>query len=206
MFRWDMNVEQARKVPHAAHDSLFAITEQLQLPHTAVCWAVKLDYQLSASWLISLCGFCLCGIRRWKSHVWCFLETRVFNLLQGCLVERAGPIPWPGRSCDFTLLDFFWSNVTEHIYIYIFHHLSFSCWKYTEIEHVLSHAIFWYCAQYKVVIPFWHFGITNWSCLQGSRCSSRTCLGSRQLARTGCLLEELTVTERTIGSWFSGET
>jgi len=161
---------------------------------------------VTARWLISVCGFCLCGIRRWKSHVWCFLETRVFNLLQGCLVERAGPIPWPGRSCDFTLLDFFWSNVTEHIYIYIFHHLSFSCWKYTEIEHVLSHAIFWYCAQYKVVIPFWHFGITNWSCLQGSRCSSRTCLGSRQLARTGCLLEELTVTERTIGSWFSGET
>jgi len=43
VFRWDLNVEQARKVSHAAHDSLFAITEHLQLPHTAVCQAVKIS-------------------------------------------------------------------------------------------------------------------------------------------------------------------
>ena len=47
VFRWNMNVEQTREVPHAAHDSMFAITEQLQLPHTAVCRAVKISYQLS---------------------------------------------------------------------------------------------------------------------------------------------------------------
>jgi len=52
-----MNVEQAREVPHAAHDSLFAITEQIQLPHTAICQAVKISYKLQqAGW--SLCvGF-----------------------------------------------------------------------------------------------------------------------------------------------------
>jgi len=36
-----MNVEQSREVSHAAHDSLFAITEQLQMAHTTVCQAVK---------------------------------------------------------------------------------------------------------------------------------------------------------------------
>jgi hypothetical protein len=41
MFRWDMNVEKAREVFHAAHESLFAMIEQLQLPHTTVCRAVK---------------------------------------------------------------------------------------------------------------------------------------------------------------------
>jgi hypothetical protein len=39
------------------------------------------------------------------------------NLLQRYWVGKAGPIPLPGRSCEFTLLDIFWSNVTEHIYI-----------------------------------------------------------------------------------------
>ena len=79
--------------------------------------------------------------------------------------------------------------------IHIFNHFAFSSWIDTEIEHVLRPAVFWNCAQHIVVIPFWHFGITSWSCLQWSRCPSRTCLGSRQLAHTGCLLEELTVTE-----------
>ena len=73
--------------------------------------------------------------------------------------------------------------------------MAFSCWKDTEIEHVLRHPIFWNFAQHKAVIPFWLFGITIRSCLQGSRCPSRTCLGSIQLAHTGCLLEELIVTE-----------
>jgi hypothetical protein len=41
-----MNVEQAREVSHAAHDSLFAMIEQLQMPHTTVCQAVKVSYQL----------------------------------------------------------------------------------------------------------------------------------------------------------------
>jgi hypothetical protein len=37
-----MNVEQAREVLHAAHESLFAI-EQLQMPHTTECQAVKVS-------------------------------------------------------------------------------------------------------------------------------------------------------------------
>jgi len=46
-----MNVEQAREVFHAAHESLFAVTEQLQMPHTTVCQAVKvsLQFQLDGS-------------------------------------------------------------------------------------------------------------------------------------------------------------
>jgi len=38
-----MNVEQGREVSHAANESLFAMIEQLQMPQTAVCWAVKLS-------------------------------------------------------------------------------------------------------------------------------------------------------------------
>jgi hypothetical protein len=38
-----MTVEQAREVSQAAHDSLFAMTEQLQLPHITVRQAVKVS-------------------------------------------------------------------------------------------------------------------------------------------------------------------
>jgi len=41
-----MTVEQGREVSHAAHESLFAMIEQLQMPHTAICQAVKLSLQL----------------------------------------------------------------------------------------------------------------------------------------------------------------
>jgi len=34
---------------------------------------------------------------------------------------------------------------------------------HTEIERVLRPGLFWDCMQYKVVIPFWYFGISNWS-------------------------------------------
>jgi len=69
---------------------------------------------VTASWLIFVCGFCLYGIRSWKSHVWWFLGMKEpLNVLQRCRVGRAGPIPWRGRSYNFTLLDIFWSDVTE---------------------------------------------------------------------------------------------
>jgi len=38
-----MNVEQAREVFHAAHESLLAIIEQLQMPQVPVCQAVKIQ-------------------------------------------------------------------------------------------------------------------------------------------------------------------
>jgi hypothetical protein len=137
-----------------------------------------------------LCGFCLCGIRRWKSHVRLFLGMKeLLNLPQRCWLGRAGPIP----SYDLTLLDIIWTNVTEHIYIQPIHILLTE--GHTEIEHVLRLAFFWDFTQHNVVIAFWNFWITNQSHLQGSRCPRRTCLGSRQPAHTGCLLEELTVTE-----------
>ena len=73
---------------------------------------------VTATWLFSVYGFCLCGMRRWKPHVWWFLEMKkLFKLLQQWWVARAGPMPWCGKSCDFTLLNIFWSNVAEHICI-----------------------------------------------------------------------------------------
>ena len=37
------DVEQAKEVFHAAQDSLFAMIEQLQMPHTTECQAVKVS-------------------------------------------------------------------------------------------------------------------------------------------------------------------
>jgi len=150
---------------------------------------------VTASWFTSVCIFCLCGIRSWKSHIWWFLRMKEFlDLLQRCWVGRAGPIAWPGRSCEFTLLDsVFWDHVTKHSYVRPSGILLMD--RYAKIEHVLRPAVFWDCTRHRVVIPFWCFGITNQSHLRGSRCPTRTCLDSRQPARTGCVLEQLTVNE-----------
>jgi len=43
VFRWILNVEQAKEVFHAAHENLFAMTEQLQMPHITVSQAVKVS-------------------------------------------------------------------------------------------------------------------------------------------------------------------
>ena len=57
-----MNVEQAREVSHAAHDSLSAMTvEQVREVFHAGCESIL---AVTASWLVSVCGFYLCGIRR----------------------------------------------------------------------------------------------------------------------------------------------
>jgi hypothetical protein len=58
---------------------------------------------VTASWLIFVCGFCLCGIRRWKSHIWWILEMKgLTNLLHRCWVGRTdqsldlgGHMIWP---------------------------------------------------------------------------------------------------------------
>ena len=78
------------------------------------------------SWLISVCGFCLCDVRNWKSHVWwCLGMKELLILLQRCGIGEAGPFPWPGRSCEFTLLDsVYWYYVTEHIYTRVIQKLS----------------------------------------------------------------------------------
>jgi hypothetical protein len=149
---------------------------------------------VTASWLICVCGFCLCAVSSWKSQVWRFLGMKeLLNLLQRCWLGRAGPIPRPGSSCSLTQLDIFWSNVTEHIYIRPFGILLTK--EHTEIKHVSGPALFLDFKQPKVVIPFWNFGITNQSHLQGSRCPSRTWLDSRQPAHTWWLLVELIVIE-----------
>ena len=43
---FNLNVEQAREAFHAACESLFAMIEQLQMPHTTVYQALKLSQQL----------------------------------------------------------------------------------------------------------------------------------------------------------------
>ena len=157
--------------------------------HTQL-YAMLWRYLSSYSKLVYLCVWILF---MWylKMKVSCmvvFGMKELLNLLQ----SETGPISWPGRSCEFTLLDSVsWKYVTEHIYIGPFGILLME--RHTEIEHVLRPALFWDCTQRNMVIPFQCFGITSQSHLQGSRCPRRTCLDSRQPAHTGCLLEELTV-------------
>ena len=72
---------------------------------------------VTASWLI-----CVWILFMWyqKLKVSCMvvlMDEGILNLLQRCWVERAGPIFWPGKSWDRTLIYVFWSNVTEHICI-----------------------------------------------------------------------------------------
>ena len=45
----DVNVEQAREVFHVAHENLFAVIEQVKLPHTTVCQSVKISEHYSSS-------------------------------------------------------------------------------------------------------------------------------------------------------------
>jgi hypothetical protein len=54
MFRWHMNVEQSRKVSHAAHESLFAMIEQLQMVNTQL-YARLWKYLSIYNTLIDLC-------------------------------------------------------------------------------------------------------------------------------------------------------
>ena len=57
---------------------------------------------VTGSWLISVCGFCLYGIRSWKSHARSFLGMKeLLGLLQRCWIGEASPIRWPWRSCEF---------------------------------------------------------------------------------------------------------
>ena len=96
---------------------------------------------VTESWLISVCEFCECGIWCWQSHIWWFLGMHeLLNLLERCWLGKAGPIPWPGRSCVFTLLAIFWSNVTEHVYIQPSDLLLTE--RHTDIEHGLRPALF----------------------------------------------------------------
>jgi hypothetical protein len=135
---------------------------------------------VTASWFISVCGFCLCGIRSWKSHVWWFLVLKkILNLQQRWWVGRTGPNPWPVRTCFLRVRH---RNTPFSILLME---------KHSEIEHVLRPVLFWVCMQHKLVILSQHSRITNRSHFQGSRCPRRTCHDSRQPAHTWCLLEEL---------------
>jgi hypothetical protein len=146
VFRRDLNVEQAKWVFHVAQESLFAMIDQLRIPHNCMPECEDI-LAVTASLLMSVFWFCLCDIRTWKCHVWWFLGMeKLLNLLQRRWVGKAGPITWSGRSCEFTLLGIFWSNVTEHIYIQPYGILLTE--RHTEINPVLRPALFFYSTQH----------------------------------------------------------
>ena len=179
-----MNVEQSREVSHAAHDSLFAMMNSCRC-HTQL-YARLWKYLSSYSKLVDLCvcvDFVFVVLEVESMVV--FRDEGTFEPTAEMLSREAGPIRWQRRSCEFTVLDIFWSNVTECICIWSFRILLIE--GLTEIEYVLRPVHFWNSTQHEVVIPFHLFGITNRSHLQGSRCPRST-----QPAHTGCLLEELT--------------
>jgi len=78
------------------------------------------NYLSSYSKLVDLCIwiFCMWYQNMKASCMVVFRYKKLLKLLQQCWVEKAGPIAWRGKSCDFTLLNIFWSNVTEHLYIF----------------------------------------------------------------------------------------
>jgi hypothetical protein len=89
--------------------------EELQMPQATVCQAVK--YLSSYSELVDLCVWILF---RWYqkmnvSYMVVFGDEGTFELTTEMLSREAGPIRWHGMSCESTLLDIFWSNVTQHV-------------------------------------------------------------------------------------------
>jgi hypothetical protein len=125
-------------------------TIQLQMLQTAVCQAVLNSYRchtavcqpvtVTASWLICVCGFCLCSVGSWMSWMVSLWDEATLAPIQSCSVERAGQILSHGNSHDFTLANTFRSIVTEHITLF-----GFLLEGHTEIEHFLGPAFLWDC-------------------------------------------------------------
>ena len=111
---WNLNAEQAREVFHAAHEILFAVTEQPQF-HTQL-YARLWRYLSSYSKLVDLCVWILfkCHQKLKVSCIVVFEDEGILYLLQRCWVGGTGPIRWTEISCDFTLLVIFWRNIAEH--------------------------------------------------------------------------------------------
>jgi hypothetical protein len=118
---------------HSISSALIVVSQGVNVSHlettesSAVSWIPtdathncmaysETNLTVTETLLTSVSGLCLCGIRSWKPYVWWFVRRKeLLILLQGCWVGRAGAIPWPGRSCEFILLDnVFLDYVTEH--------------------------------------------------------------------------------------------
>jgi len=148
---------------------------------------------VTASWLICVWILFVWYQKMKVSYMVIFGDEGTFEPTTEMLSREARLICWHGMPYEFTLLDIFWSNVREHICIQPFGILLME--RHKEIEHVLRPVYFCDCTQQRVVITFQLFGITNRSHLQSSRCPRRKCPDRKQPAPTGCLLEELIVTE-----------
>ena len=89
VFGWNMNVEQAREVSHAAHGSLFATTEQLQMPHTAVCQSLMQPTKICLPQLNSyrchtqLCASLWCSPWQSVCHNWTTSDA-TYSYMPGC--------------------------------------------------------------------------------------------------------------------------
>jgi len=121
--------------------------------HTEMYTRLRKYLAVTESWFISVCGFCLCGITNSNSRVSWFLGMKdLLRLLQRCWVGRTGPIPWPGRSCEFLLMDIvLWDYVKDHVYIRPFGILLME--RHTDAEYVLMPALLLDYTQHTVVIP-----------------------------------------------------
>jgi len=85
---------------------------------------------VTASWLISVCGFCLCGIRRWKSRVWWFVGMKeLLNLLQRCWVEKQDQSLDRFGHVSLPYLTVFCKDMSQNTFISDY--LAFFWWKDT---------------------------------------------------------------------------
>jgi len=124
VFRWDLNAEQAREVFHAAYENLLA----MNATHNCMPGCENI-LAVTASWLISLDFVCVFYQKLKVSCTLVFMDEATLETTTEMFSREAGWIPWPVRSCEFTLLD----NGTRlwHKNTFIFHRLAFCWWKDT---------------------------------------------------------------------------
>jgi len=105
VFRWDMNVEQAGKSCMQPMKVCLPWLNSYRW-HTQL-YARLWRYLSSYSKLVDLCVWILFMWYQ-KVKVSCLVVCRnegTFEPTAEMLSREAGPIPWPFRSCEFTLLD-----------------------------------------------------------------------------------------------------
>ena len=97
-------------ISHAAHDSLFATTEQLQMPHTAVCQSLMQPMTVSLPQLNSYrCHtqlYARLSCSSWQSvcHNWTATDS-THSCVSGCEIILAVAASWLIPVCGFCLSD-----------------------------------------------------------------------------------------------------
>jgi hypothetical protein len=84
----------------------------------------------TGSWLVSICGFCLCGTRSWNSHVgWFFKSERTFEPTSETLSRGRSTNPLTWEVMGIYANTQFFVNLSQDTFI--FDHLAFYWWKDT---------------------------------------------------------------------------